>query len=117
MLSPSLIVLSLLAASASAAPATSSATSSASHASSSSAPAYNYTLTAKGFNSKQWVDGFEKARSIVAQMTLAEKGAFSSFSPVFSLLFPSYPVAVLCPTSSPTASLFGDGELTLFVAL
>lgn len=83
MLALSTVVLSLLAAgSAVAAPASSSSTSSASSAASSSTPSYNYTLSAKGFNSKQWTDGFEKAREIVSQMTLEEKGAFLPLFPL-----------------------------------
>jgi hypothetical protein len=89
MLAPSLIVLSLLAAASAAPSSPSSSTSSASSASSSSLPTYNYTLSAKGFTSDAWIDGFEKARKIVSQMTLSEKGAFFFPSSARSLPLPS----------------------------
>ncbi|GAA5917833.1 hypothetical protein JCM6882_000835 [Rhodosporidiobolus microsporus] len=59
-----------LAAGASAAPATTS--------SSSSAPPSSPSLTAAGFTSQKWIDGFKKAQSIVAGMTFEEKVNFTT---------------------------------------
>ncbi|GAA5831313.1 hypothetical protein JCM11251_007831 [Rhodosporidiobolus azoricus] len=68
----SLSILLTLAAAAAAAPASSSSTSS-------SIPS-SPSLTANGFTSQKWIDGFKKAQAIVAQMTYAEKVNFTENS-------------------------------------
>ncbi|GAA6000791.1 hypothetical protein JCM10207_004662 [Rhodosporidiobolus poonsookiae] len=77
MLLPS-VLLALAASGALAAPASSSASSTATSASSaSSAGSYPY-LTADGYTDAKWIKAFEKAKGIVAGLTLYEKVNFTA---------------------------------------
>lgn len=93
-----------LAANAAAAP-TSSA--SAVPSSSSSAVANRSYLKADGYTSQKWVKGFEKAQSVVSQLTLAEKMCVCFlFSLLLSSSLPSpFPLPCL-DVETPRADLF-----------